>query len=327
MSSTHEPIHLLEPSNLLEAFCHDDFANWSARLLGDEGPPKRRTRPGRTSGLVRIARDCRSLMRAILIVGVAVACFGADAPLPQFRNLASGDSAWLAESARRLADPDAYGVKPQASGPNDPSSNPAGPKLSESNARSANADTPSVEAASQPDATAKHALRVASDPAGGAAASCDQMRPIDEANCLEGATAKPVAPISPPTGANKDSPGGPPSTPATSTPTARLAAPPIAETASQRADAYGQGDRAQSSRRGRADFWDRRRDRDANRAPSGRRDRVPGEDASTAGLASRPRRSMACFANGCACCHIRSPVLIGPPAIATISRSCRPSSR
>ena len=42
---------------------------------------------------------------------------------------------------------------------------------------------------------------------------------------------------------------------------------------------------------------------------------------------SRPTRSTACCANGCACCHTRSPVLIGPPAIATISRSCRPSSR
>ena len=124
MSSTHEPVHLLEPSNLLEPCyprdCQDDLANWSARLLGDEGPPKRRTRAGRTSGSVRIARDRRSPMTAILIVGVAVACFGAGAALPQFRNLASGDSAWLAEGARRLADPDAYGVKPQASGPNDP---------------------------------------------------------------------------------------------------------------------------------------------------------------------------------------------------------------
>jgi hypothetical protein len=128
MSSTHEPIHLLEPSNLLEPFCHDDLANWPARLLGDEGPPKGRTRAGRTSGSVRIPRDRRSPMRALLIVGVAVACFGAAAPLPQFRNLASGDSAWLAESARRLADPDAYGVRPEASGPNDPKAESSGPK-------------------------------------------------------------------------------------------------------------------------------------------------------------------------------------------------------
>src|SRR5438046_2653773 len=132
MSSTHEPIHLLEPSNLLEPFhlrdCHDDLANWSARFLGDEGPPKGRTRAGRTSGSVRIGRDRRSPMRALLIVGVAVACFGAGAPLPQVRNLASGDSAWLAESVRRLADPDAYGVRPQASDPNDPKSSRADPK-------------------------------------------------------------------------------------------------------------------------------------------------------------------------------------------------------
>src|SRR3954463_12234881 len=115
MSSTHEPFHLLEPSNLLEPFdprdCHDDLANWSARLRGDEGPPKGQIRAGRTSGSVRIARDCRSPVRAVLIVGVAVACFGAGPALPQFRNLASGDSGWLAESARGLADPDAYGVK------------------------------------------------------------------------------------------------------------------------------------------------------------------------------------------------------------------------
>jgi hypothetical protein len=50
MSSTHEPFHLLEPSNLLEPFdprdCHDDLANWSARLRGDEGPPKDKHVPG-----------------------------------------------------------------------------------------------------------------------------------------------------------------------------------------------------------------------------------------------------------------------------------------
>jgi hypothetical protein len=40
--------------------------------------------------LHRIARDRRSPVTAILIVGVAVACFGAGAALPQFRNLASG---------------------------------------------------------------------------------------------------------------------------------------------------------------------------------------------------------------------------------------------
>jgi hypothetical protein len=38
MSSTHEPFHLLEPSNLLEPFdprdCGDDLANWSARRAG-----------------------------------------------------------------------------------------------------------------------------------------------------------------------------------------------------------------------------------------------------------------------------------------------------
>jgi hypothetical protein len=160
--------------------------------------------------------------------------------------------------------------------------NPADPKLSESNAPSANAGSPSIEAAPQPDATVKHAQRLASDPVGGAAASCDQMGPIDEANCLKDATAKPVARTSPPTDAKNDSPGGPPSSSATSTPTARQAVPPIAETARHRADAYGQGERVQSSRRGRADFWDRRRD--ANRAPSGRRDRVPREDAPTAGF-------------------------------------------
>jgi hypothetical protein len=284
MSSTHEPAHLLEPSNLLEPFdprdCHDDLPNWSARLRGEEGPPKGRTRTGRTSGSVRVARDRGSPVSAILIVGVAVACFGAGAALPQFRNLASGDSAWLAESARRLADPDAYGVKPQAQGPNDPKSNPAGPKSSESNAVNANA--PSVEEAPEPRATVNQALRVARDPVGGAAASCNQTRPIGNANCLEGAAAKPDMARAP-TGANDDSPGEPRSTPATSDPTARQAAPPIAETPRQRADAYGQWERVQTSRRARAASWDRRRDRDANRAPGGRRDRAT-EDAPTAGF-------------------------------------------
>jgi hypothetical protein len=287
MSSTHEPLHLLEPSNLLEPFdprdCHDDLANWSARLRGDEAPPKGRTVAGRTSGSVRIARDRRSPVTAILIVGVAVGCFGAGAALPQFRNLASGDSAWLAESARRLADPDAYGVKPQASGPNEPKSNPASPKSRESNAPSVNADAPSVEAAPEPHITVNQVPRLAGGAVGGPAVPCDQMLPIVEANCLEGAAAKPDL-AWPPTSANNDSPGDPPSTPATSNPTARQAAPPIAETARQRADVYGQGERAQSSRRGRADSWDRRRDRDANRAPSGRRDRAPEEDAPTAGF-------------------------------------------
>jgi hypothetical protein len=267
MSSTHEPFHLLEPSNLLKPFDprdrNDDLTNWSARLGGDEGP-KGRTRAGRAHGSIRIARDRGSPMRAILIVGVAVACFGAGAAPPQFRNLASGDSAWLAESATRLADPDAYGIKPQAPGPTDPKSNPADPKPSESN--SANANAPSVEVAPEP-------LRVASDPLDGAAAPCDQTRPVGDANCLEGAAAKSDM-VRPPTGANNDSPGDPPSTPATSNPTARQAAPPIAETPRQRAD-------VQTSRRGRAASWDRRRDRYANRAPSGRRDRAP-EDAPTA---------------------------------------------
>jgi hypothetical protein len=286
MSSTHEPFHLLEPSNLLEPFdsrdYHDDLANWSARLRGDEGPPKGPTRAGKTSGSVRIARDRRPPLKAILIVGAAVGCFGVGAALPQFRNLASGDSARLAESARGLADPGAYGVKPQASAPRAPKSNPADPKSSETIAPNANA--PSIEAAAESHAAVNQALRIASDSAGGAVAPCDQMRPIGDANCLEGAAAKPdMAHAKPPTGIDNDSPGES-SAPAMSTPTARLAAPPIAETARHRADAYGQGERAQSSRRGRADSRDRRRDRETNRAPSGRRDRGPGEDAPTAGF-------------------------------------------
>jgi hypothetical protein len=215
MSSTHEPVHLLEPSNLLEPFdpedCHNDLVNLSARLRGDESPPRGRTL-ARRYGSVRIARDRRSPAREILIIVGAIACFGAAA-LPQIRNVALGDSAWLAESARRLIDPDvladrdAYGIKPQA-GSIDPKSNPPDPKLRESNApshdapRSADAGASSVTAASERHDTAVNkTLPVASDPL-------------------------------------------PPSTQATGNPTGRQAAMTIAETGRQRTDVYVQSERA-----------------------------------------------------------------------------------
>ena len=47
---------------------------------------------------------------------------------------------------------------------------------------------------------------------------------------------------------------------------------------------------------------------------------------SRSATACRPRRSTACCASGCTCCRIRSPPRITRPAIATIFRSCRPSS-
>jgi hypothetical protein len=44
-------------------------------------------------------------------------------------------------------------------------------------------------------------------------------------------------------------------------------------------------------------------------------------------MASRPRRSTVCRANGCACCRTPSPAPIGRPVIATTSRSRGPSSQ
>jgi hypothetical protein len=212
-------------------------------------------------------------MRAILILAGAVACFGAGAAWPQIRKIAFGDGAWLPESTSRPDDTDAYGIKPHMSGPIDPKSNRADPKSSDANSsgshvrdrdasRSANAGASSFDAAPERQAAAANqSLPAASDP--GTAALL---------------TKPDLADTKPPTGTNRDSSDDPPSTATTTNPTARQAAPPP-ETGHQHADASRQGERAQSSRRGRAGSWERRRDRDANRTPSGRRDRVPGEDA------------------------------------------------
>jgi hypothetical protein len=94
MPSTHEPVHLLEPSDLLEPL---DLSDRQADLFyrsarAEPAATLPSTRAGRSTAR-STESERRSPLKSILMVAGALACFGAGASLPQFQSFMRGDLA------------------------------------------------------------------------------------------------------------------------------------------------------------------------------------------------------------------------------------------
>ena len=90
MSSTRDPILLLEPSNLLEPLNLADRSDAPASALARPERPdtssKRFMRPSKST-TAPIDRDRRWRLKSALIVAGALACFAAGTALPQLPEL------------------------------------------------------------------------------------------------------------------------------------------------------------------------------------------------------------------------------------------------
>jgi hypothetical protein len=282
VSSTPDPILLLEPANLLEPLdLRDrviDPANWSARPVPDGSSPKRVARTNRSNPTPPIGRDSRWPVRSALVVAGALACFGAGAAMPRLPNLLFGESDHLQTdgSATQPSAPPAAAPVKQAAAPvksvdskpaeperNDPASNGASQKaaLGADAGVSAMVNAPESDTLSGPVAKSEASSPVAKSEAAGAATSCNPAKPNDDANCLAGgvpAAAKGPAQAAAP---NRNSDRSPPSAPAAvaittvpippAKPTSTAPATPDAQSAApQRAETQANGHeeaRAQSA--------------------------------------------------------------------------------
>ena len=139
MSSPHDPILLLEPSNLLEPLSLEDRDldpfNRVARFGGDGTSPSGTARTRRRP--ISVPRGRRWPLKSALIVAGGLACFGAGTALPSLSMF--GQHSPTVESATRLPPADAP-VKPEAA-------KPAEPKLTESKLTESTPPAPSQAAA------------------------------------------------------------------------------------------------------------------------------------------------------------------------------------
>jgi hypothetical protein len=149
MSPTHEPVHQLEPSNLLEPLDLEDHHIGPAVSSGssDRGnPPTEFTRAIASEPIPLSSRRGRRWpLNAALIVAGALTCFGAGAALTQFSTLTTPAAIKPSQTiATRPAAPVAQmELKPEQSKPTQPASNAAaGTGLSESAAPAATAGVP-----------------------------------------------------------------------------------------------------------------------------------------------------------------------------------------
>src|SRR5262249_196506 len=96
VSSKHDPILLLEPSNLLEPLSMEDRYGDPAvpRLDREEIAPRGTARPIRRQPTVASSphANLRWRFKAALVVVGGLACFGAGAAMPMLPNLVFGDA-------------------------------------------------------------------------------------------------------------------------------------------------------------------------------------------------------------------------------------------
>jgi hypothetical protein len=197
VSSTPDPILLLEPSNLLEPLNlqdrHVDTVSRSARPIA----PKNFGRTIRREP-TSIGRDGRWPVRSALIVAGALACFGAGTAMPQLPALMFGDNedSQTVARATRPSIPQADAPvksaesRPAELRPNDPASNGS----SQNAALGANAGASSpVNAPDRNASTADRSIPAAKEAAGDGATSCDQQAMLNnDTNCLAGGVATPA---------------------------------------------------------------------------------------------------------------------------------------
>jgi hypothetical protein len=195
MSSTHEPVHLLEPSNLLEPLdLTDNESRDSVRPPADhlgekiDGGDQRVDMP--------LRRYSRSSFKSALIVAGALACFGAGTAL-QLPAVIFGDIKPLqpvgathpsASTADGQAKSD--GSQRVEGRSNETTSNGS----NQSAALDANATArPAMSEPNQNASAADQSVPAANDTVGGGAVASDrQTCPNSDANCFEGDVANPT---------------------------------------------------------------------------------------------------------------------------------------
>jgi hypothetical protein len=209
--SPHEITQLLEPSNLLEPLDLTEQrtgpANPSPR--GETGAGAQRLRPRETVGMRPPSGSARrSGFKSILVVAVAVTCFGAGTLLPQLQNFAR-EALGLGSVGANLSLPAApltdAAAKSEASNSPEPTSASSSASQSQPDtplnaaaavlptADSTEGNSSAVAHSSEPSPAAQPA---ANDVSVGCAGPCKQQPcPPSDANCLEGGTPTRAKPL------------------------------------------------------------------------------------------------------------------------------------
>ena len=214
MPSTHEPVHLLEPSDLLEPLdLSDRQADLFYRSTGAEPAatsPRGFTRAGRGTSAQRPAdSEPRSSLKSILMVAGALACFGAGTSLPQFQSFMRGDLApeptvGVGQPSASVADVAAKSEVPVKSDEAKPTSGEAKPASSATpSSNEPKADTalnatgtapPAANSADRSGSAVDRAAQstpVPSAPVATDAVANQRPCPKGDANCLEGGAPSP----------------------------------------------------------------------------------------------------------------------------------------
>jgi hypothetical protein len=266
MSSTRDPILMLEPSNLLEpldlADRQVDPANPSARPAGEGTSSRRFMRPARgdsISASAAITRDRSSVdrswrLKSALLVAGAFACFAAGAALPQLPDLAFGDAKpaqqpksaqqtksasaqqTIAEATKqpvRVKEAPATSLaesKPAEPKPNESASNGSNQSVAnQSVALTANTDAQSAVSAPDQKSSTAQSAPATPDATAGVATSCSPQNRARDDKCLEGGVPAPAAGSTRTPAPDRNSDGSPRSAPATSRTTgASTVKPPAA---------------------------------------------------------------------------------------------------
>jgi hypothetical protein len=213
MPSTHEPVHLLEPSDLLEPL---DLSDRQADLFYRSA----RAEPAATLPSTRAGRSTprsteserRSPLKSILMVAGALACFGAGASLPQFQSFIRGDLApepTVGQPSAPVADAVAkpkseVAAKSDEAKPTSDEAKSADASSATSTSNEPKADTalnatgtapPAANSADRSGSAGDRAAQstpVPSAPVANDAVASQRPCPKGDANCLEGGAASPA---------------------------------------------------------------------------------------------------------------------------------------
>jgi hypothetical protein len=302
--SPHEITQLLEPSNLLEPLDLTEqrtgFANPSPGI--ETGAGAQRLRPRETVGMRPPSGiERRSGFKSILVVAVAVTCFGAGTLLPQLQNLArealglGGANPSL--PAAPLADAAAKSEVSNSSSASQPDTplNAAAAALPTADFTEGNSSA--VAHSSEPLPTTQPATN---DVSVGCAGPCNQQScPPSDANCLEGGAPTRAKPLTNADGSAADPAKVPPRAAAKS----QSAESERADTRtmsrqderahssrpSKRATQHERGDQQAVAKRGAATASRSSRRQNANQPSFWRRDMASGDSMPTSSWWQRDR--------------------------------------
>jgi hypothetical protein len=214
MSSTHKPVQLLEPSDLLEPLDLSDRQSDLFYRSARAEPPAASSQRGfaRVSGGAPGPRptEKRSPLKSILMLAGALACFGAGTALPQFQSFMRGDHMPGATvGVGQSASPD-VGAKSDVAAKSDEAKPTAGEaKPADASSPTPSSNEPKVDTALNATGTTPPAPNsgdrsgsavdraAAAAPVPAAPVATDPVAkqrpcPKGDANCLEGGAASPA---------------------------------------------------------------------------------------------------------------------------------------